>query len=145
MDNNNYPQGMPSYNGNPQPQSSLGFVDAIQKCLSNYANFNGRAGIAEYWWFILFTFIVSAVFSTLATIFAKLTILSYIFFGLSYLASLALLVPTLAVSWRRMHDIGKGGGWFFINFVPLVGTIIWIVMCCKEGERMPNRFGNPVA
>lgn len=145
MDNYNTPQGMPAYNGGQQPYSYMGFGDAVKKCLNNYATFSGRAGRAEYWWFFLFQFVVAAVFTTLLTIFAKIELLTYIIMGLNYLVSLALIVPTLAVAWRRMHDIGKGGGWYFINLIPLVGTIIWIVWCCRKGEPVPNRFGEPVA
>lgn len=60
----------------------------------------------------------------------------------SGVATLAFLVPSLAVSWRRMHDIGKGGGWYFILLIPIVGWILWIVWCCKPSEPCPNRFGD---
>ena len=56
---------------------------------------------------------------------------------------LGLLVPTLAVSVRRLHDIGKGGGWIFINLIPLIGSIWFLVLLIKEGEKVANRFGNP--
>lgn len=145
MESTNAPQGMPPYSGGPQPAPYMGFGDAIQKCLQNYATFSGRAGRAEYWWFLLFTFCISAVFSSLTIIFAKITFLAAILTAMNYLVSFALLIPTLAVSWRRMHDIGKGGGWYFIIYIPLVGTIIWIVWCCRKGEPYLNRFGYPVA
>ncbi|MDE6438618.1 MAG: DUF805 domain-containing protein, partial [Muribaculaceae bacterium] len=95
----------------------------------------GRATRAECWWWELFGVIVGAitgwwgVFGTAGDL-------------LSGLVSLALLLPSLAVCVRRMHDIGKGGGWIFINLIPLVGWIIFIVWCCKPSEPMPNRFGD---
>ena len=106
-------------NVNPQ---NIGFVDAIKVALNKYADFNGRATVAEYWWFFLAYVIASMI----------------PFLG--YVLSLALLVPCLAVSWRRMHDIGKGGGWYFINLIPLVGFIIWIIWAIKPSEPA-NRFG----
>lgn len=130
-----------------QPQNVypyIGFGDAIRICLSKYATFNGRAGRAEYWWWILFTVVVSAVFGVFVALFNG-SFLGTLFLWLNYLVGLALLVPGLAVAWRRMHDIGKGGGWYFINLIPLVGTIVWIVLCCSKGEPVPNRFGAPVA
>ncbi len=112
----------------PDPATSyLGFVEAVKICFNKYADFKGRATRAEYWWWYLFTVLVSLV-------------LGWIPF-LGWAVSVAVLIPTLAVSWRRMHDIGKGGGWWFINLIPLVGWIIWIVWCCQKSEAMPNRFG----
>lgn len=88
---------------------AMTFQEAIKVCLNKYADFTGRASRAEFWWFFLLCFIVG--------LFGYVPYIKY----LAMLANLALLVPTLAVSWRRMHDIGKGGGWWFINFVPLIG------------------------
>lgn len=129
MDNNQ--QGY-----NPNVMSPyIGFGDAIKICFNKYTTFSGRATRAEYWWWFLFQFIVSTVFSWLPAI-------GHVGIIIFYLIVLALLLPSLAVSWRRMHDIGKGGGWYFINFIPLVGNIIWIVWCCKESEPFDNRFGS---
>ena len=109
----------------------LSFVDAIKICFNKYATFQGRASRAEYWWFFLFTFIVSAV-------------TGFISEWLSYAASIALLLPGIAVAVRRLHDTGRAGGWYFLNLVPLVGSIILIIWFLQEGERRPNRFGqNP--
>lgn len=118
------PQGIPP---TPPPTTYIGFGDAIKICFQKYATFSGRATRAEYWWFYLFTFVVSmlCVWSEYLT----------------YAVSIALIIPSLAVSWRRMHDIGKGGGWYFINLIPLVGTILWIIWCCRPSEPYPNRFG----
>lgn len=114
-------------------QRQVTFVEAIKMALQqNYCNFTGRSSRSEYWWFMLFSFIVSAVINMI--------------FGrhgmwIGYIVGLAFLLPTLGLSWRRMHDIGKSGAWWFINFIPLVGTILWIVWCCKESEPHPNQYG----
>lgn len=59
------------------------------------------------------------------------------------LVILGLLVPTLAVSVRRLHDIGKGGGWIFINLIPVIGSIWFLILMIKKGESITNRFGAP--
>ncbi|MDE6135963.1 MAG: DUF805 domain-containing protein [Muribaculaceae bacterium] len=101
----------------------MNFVDSIKACLGKYVDFNGRASRAEFWWFFLFTFIIGLI-----------PVVNFL--------SILLIVPYLAVSWRRMHDIGKGGGWWFINFIPLVGFIWFIVLAAKQGEAGANRFGD---
>lgn len=114
---------------------AISFQDAIRLGFENYCNFKGRASRSEYWYWILFTVIVSAVFRLLG--------LAADFFSIiGGLVSLALLLPSLGLSWRRMHDIGKGGGWFFISLIPLVGWIIFIVWCCQPSEPQANRFGD---
>lgn len=107
--------------------SVVGFVEAIKICFNKYADFSGRASLAEYWWFFLFQFLAGCVFGWIPFI--------------GWAINVAVFIPFLAVSWRRMHDIGKGGGWWFINFIPLVGLIIWIIMAVKPSEPQPNRFG----
>lgn len=111
----------------PQPTlGTVGFGEAIKVCFSKYVDFNGRAPRAEFWWFQLFMFILCCI--------------PFI----NFIAPLVLLLPSLAVTWRRLHDIGKGGGWYFLGLIPLVGAIILLVWYCKEGEPHPNRFGpNP--
>lgn len=60
---------------------------------------------------------------------------------IAYIIPLAFLLPNLAVSVRRMHDIGKGGGWIFISCIPIIGRIWFIVLCCKSSQYGENRFG----
>lgn len=115
------------------------FREAIENVLTNYANFSGRARRSEYWLFSLFTCVVSTVLSVLTTV----TEVGF-FSVLATLFSLAVFIPGLAVTWRRLHDIGKSGAWYFIAFVPLVGAIlllIWLVTDSQSGE---NAYGpNP--
>lgn len=144
---NDFNQQGASYYGaqGQQPQYPyIGFGDAISICFSKYATFSGRAGRAEFWWWMLFNFLVSVVFTTAAGLFNG-SFLGTLFTWFNGAVSIALLIPSLAVAWRRLHDLGKGGGWYFINLIPLVGSIIYIVWCCQRGEQYPNRFGDPVA
>ncbi|CAM5414650.1 DUF805 domain-containing protein [Streptomyces fimicarius] len=104
--------------------------------LKNYAGFSGRARRKEYWMFVLFNFIIGVVLSVIGT--AIDTQIPY------YLYLLAVLVPSLAVLVRRLHDTGRSGWWFFIAFVPLVGFIILIVFLASEGKPETNQHGaNP--
>lgn len=83
----------------------------------NFANFSGRTTVPGYWWASLVNFIVS-------------TVLGYIpYVGTIY--ALAVLIPGIAITVRRLNDAGKHWAWFFINLIPLVGQIIFIVMLCK--------------
>lgn len=86
---------------------------------TNFANFSGRTNVGGYWWAVLGNFIVSFV---LGLIGVEVLISIY---------SLATLIPTLSIAVRRLRDAGKSWGWLFINLVPLVGWIIFIIMLCK--------------
>ena len=111
--------------------------------LGKYAQFKGRAGRSEFWMFYLVYFIIGAVFSILMNLVASISFLYYIILVLQVIIILGLLVPTLAVSVRRLHDIGKGGEWIFLNLIPLIGSIWFLILLIKEGEKVANRFGNP--
>ena len=106
--------------------------------LKNYVNFEGRANRPEFWWFYLFNFIVGLVLSLLALLISRL---ATVFTVISYLYSLAVLIPSLAVGARRLHDIGKSGWWQLIAFIPIVGAIILIIWWAKEGDPNENQYG----
>lgn len=118
------------------------FVEAVKSVFTKYATFSGRARRSEYWYFFLFNCIVSALIGAIgAAIGGESTANS-----LSSIWSLAVFIPTLAVSWRRLHDIGKAGGYWFLNFIPLVGQIILLVWFCKDSQPEDNQYGpNPKA
>ena len=85
----------------------------------NFANFSGRTNVGGYWWACLANFIVSFVIGL-----TGVEVLATVY-------SLAALIPTISIAVRRLRDAGKGWGWLFINLVPLVGWIIFIVLLCK--------------
>ena len=115
------------------------FKEAIVKVLTNYANFSGRASRSEYWFFSLFNFVVAMAFSLLTAV----TEASF-FSVLAALFSLAMFIPSLAVTWRRLHDIGKSGDCYFIALVPLVGAILLLIWLATDSQSGENAYGpNP--
>jgi uncharacterized membrane protein YhaH (DUF805 family) len=104
------------------------FGESIKACFTKYAAFDGRASRSEFWWFALFTFLVSAGTGMVSQ-------------TLSGLFSLAVLLPSLAVGARRLHDIDKSGWWLLMWFVPLIGWLLLLFWAAQEGKE-PNRFGS---
>ena len=115
------------------------FVEALKK----YAVFSGRSRRKEYWYFALFVIIISTVLNIIDGLIgaydrtAGVGLLSSIF-------SLAILIPSIAVTVRRLHDIDRSGWWLLIALVPLVGWIVLLVFSVQEGTPGSNRYGpNP--
>lgn len=114
-------------------------VNAWKKVvLGNYANFSGRAGRGEFWWFVLANAIVGIVLQVLGQA-------SGIFGVLYIVYSLALLVPNLAVGVRRLHDTDKSGWLLLVGLIPCVGFILLIVWFAAAGTAGPNKYGNAPA
>ena len=104
------------------------------KVLKNYVGFQGRAKRKEYWMFVLINCIISTVLALLGS-------QVEIFQLLAGLYSLAVLLPSLAVSIRRLHDTGRSGWWLFISLIPLIGSIILIVFMCQDSRENENQYG----
>jgi uncharacterized membrane protein YhaH (DUF805 family) len=113
--------------------------------LKRYAEFNGRSRRKEYWMFTLYNIVIFLVLYIAGFVTLERTGISMVFFGLAFIYALAILVPNLAVSVRRLHDIDKSGWWILLAFVPVVSLAL-IVLMCLEGTPGDNRFGpNPKA
>jgi hypothetical protein len=112
-------------------------------CLQHYADFTGRARRSEYWYFVLFNFIVSILIGlSLGVIAGLLNVPALVY--LVHLWSLAVFIPSLAVSVRRLHDIGRSGWWLLLSLIPLVGAIILIIWHCTDSQPGANQYGpNP--
>jgi len=103
------------------------------KALKNYVGFNGRARRREYWFFTLFSLLMTIALSILDLIIFNLsseTVLG-MFTG-AY--ALAVFIPTLAVAFRRLHDTGKSGWWSLINLVPGIGTFVFFVLLLLDSQ-----------
>jgi len=154
-----YQQPYGGYEGFNRP---VGFIEAYVAYWKNYANFNDRTSRAGYWWVVLMNFIISLVLSIISTVaalgifatamgnpYAATDPLAWLSFGgitaISIIStgwSLVNLVPGLAISVRRLHDVGRSWPWILINLIPVVGTIIYIVFVATAQKHPPeNQFG----
>lgn len=107
------------------------------KVIRNYAVFTGRARRKEYWMFVLFNYIFTIAAFILDIVFRWGPIFLVLY-------SLFVLVPSLAVGARRMHDQGKSGWWLLISLVPLIGGIWLLVLLCTDSQPGANQYGpNP--
>ncbi|MEU3253632.1 DUF805 domain-containing protein [Streptomyces sp. NPDC006997] len=108
------------------------FIAALKK----YAEFSGRARRKEYWMFVLFSSLIYVVLMGVGLA-ADLTWLPVVF-------GAAMLVPSLSVGVRRLHDTGRSGWWLLIGAVPFVGGVVLLVFACLDGQPGVNKYGpNP--
>ncbi len=139
------------------------FQESVKTVLSKkYATFSGRASRSEYWWYSLFCFIVAmvciaaglalgALFGGAAAMQGGDSVLDHgvAGFGIGFLIgylillifALATLVPSIAVTVRRLHDSGRSGWWYLLSFVPYVGGIVLFIFMLLEGQPGENKYG----
>lgn len=123
-------------------------MDQMLQPLRKYADFNGRARRSEYWLFFLFLFIVQILARLLSWFVggdlerapfgspaSAIIALAYIGF------CLYILVPALAVSFRRLHDTGRTAWWLLLGLIPIVGQIVLLIFTVLDGTPGDNRFG----
>ena len=103
-------------------------AQSISSVFGQYLGFSGRACRSEYWWFLLFQFIVEII------LLIAFPILYVIFF-------LGTILPYLAVAVRRLHDTGRSGWWMLIGLVPFIGGVFLLVFFVSEGEWGDNKYG----
>jgi len=140
----------PSFDGPPPPDLGL-FAYFLRATTDDYATFLGRARRKEFWGFALFYLVfwllgaaiagLGVANSTFAGSDANLSPLFFIGGGLIALYGLGTLVPGLAVTTRRLHDIGWSGWWQLLHILPLVGSLVLLGLMLLPGEPEPNRFG----
>lgn len=110
----------------------MSFTEAISSCFRQYVGFNGRAPRSEFWYFQLFAVLLGIGAPILDPT-----------GGVGALISLALLLPSLAVAARRLHDTNRSGWWILIALIPLIGIIVLIVWWASRGDPHANRYGPP--
>ena len=117
------------------------YLEALKK----YAVFGGRSRRKEYWYFVLFSVIVSLVLSAIDALLGTLSSSTNVGL-LGGIYGLAIIIPSIAVSVRRLHDIDRTGWWVLISLVPVIGAIVLLVFAVLDGTPGENRFGpNPKA
>lgn len=114
------------------------FAQAVASCFHNYWNFLGRARRSEYWWWTLFSLLASLLAGILDFVTAGP---DGFLFGLADF--LFLTVPYVSVATRRLHDVGRSGWWQLLPLT-ILGIVPYFYWCCREGDKEPNQYGDPV-
>ncbi|MEJ6950107.1 DUF805 domain-containing protein [Natronospora cellulosivora (SeqCode)] len=105
------------------------------KVIKNYAEFSGRARRTEYWMFFLFDMIFTFIASILDTIvFGAPSVFLFLY-------TLFTIIPFLAVTVRRLHDTNRSGWYYFVQLIPFIGVIWYLILLCLEGTNGPNSYG----
>ncbi|MDA7488483.1 DUF805 domain-containing protein [Candidatus Pelagibacter ubique] len=119
----------------------MDFQTSIKTCFNKYAIFSGRASRSEFWFFVLFGLlggIIAAIIDTM--------ILGYsaeVNGPINLIFSVALILPSISVAARRLHDLDKSGWWQLLWFT-IIGGILIIIWHATEGENKKNKFGPPI-
>ncbi|MFT3901471.1 MAG: DUF805 domain-containing protein [Gordonia sp. (in: high G+C Gram-positive bacteria)] len=135
------------------PDYDIGLVAAVKRGFQKFATFSGRASRREFWWWTLGIALVTAV------LYVPLLILVlnnpddptsgsagpvvFILAALLFVFLIATIIPSLAITVRRLHDAGFSGWYFFLHFIPLIGSLIVVALCFQATSPQAARFGPP--
>lgn len=120
----------------------MGFGQAISHNLSNMTNFSGRASRSEFWWWILALWILQVIVSL---IFGGYRMDNGFLGFIGWIVSIILVLATIAVGCRRLHDTGKSGWLQLLYLIPCIGPIILIIFWVQAGTPGDNQYGAPTA
>ncbi len=138
----------PSFNFNQKPRFSSLLVQLFYEFWGNYANFRGRTARADFWLTNVFLSLVSFLYFipvvALPLLGCDSTAVTVISFAAAIVFGLAIVVPALSITVRRLHDVGKSGWWIFISAVPFVGSIILFIFLVLAGQEFENKWGAPI-
>jgi uncharacterized membrane protein YhaH (DUF805 family) len=121
----------------------------MRRFFVKYATFRGRASRSEFWWWILTAVVATTVLRTLSDLgtggrdgldMLRPVVVDDPWSGILAVLQLAVFVPSLAVSWRRLHDIDRSGAWSFFFLVPLAGPIVYVIMTASRPRPEGARF-----
>ena len=117
----NQPQyNQPQYYPYPQPEPMMPFWTAVKTCFKKYFDFTGRARRSEYWWFVLFTCVVSMVCSFIDGMLKVAIDIEFV----NIVVCALLFIPGMTVGFRRLHDIGRSGWWSGLSYILLAISIL---------------------
>ena len=121
----------------------MGFGEAVRTCWKKYGDFDGRAARAEFWWWVLFVAVVQTLASVVLglglALFQNSGFLQWLLVLIFMVIVLAFILPSIAVSVRRLHDRDLSGWWYLLGFVPF-GSLVLFVWYVLPGTKGPNRF-----
>jgi len=113
----------------------MNFGESISTCMGKYATFSGRASRSEYWWFYLFTILMSWGSTIVAGALGNSMV------GiLPTIISLVFLIPAIAAGSRRLHDIGKSGWWQLLLIIPIIGWILIIIWFATDTKSEGDKY-----
>ena len=112
------------------------FTQSVKTCFSKFFNYQGRAKRSEYWYFVLFTWIISFVAGFLEGIFLAN---NYSYGSISNFLTLILIIPTINVATRRLHDVNRSG-WWQLLYLTIIGGFVILYWTVKKGIDESNRF-----
>ena len=119
-------------------ERQVGFVESLSLFFKNYLNFSGRSGPSAYWWYLLWSLIFTILFALIDSL--ALDISAEDLFSLSSAFALITLIPSISLSFRRLHDIDKSGWWLLISLT-IIGIPVLIYWAIKAGDRQENSYG----
>lgn len=120
----------------------MGFFEAVGVSFRKYATFSGRARRSEFWWWQLLCVLLNVspfILAVLGYLAAPSAVDWLVWVG--YAINAAILIPDMAITCRRLHDIERSGWWQVLFLVPIVGWVLFVWWCVKPGDAGPNRFG----
>ena len=119
----------------------MDFQTSIKTCFSKYADFSGRALRSEFWFFCLFGFLAGIITTIMDIMILGYSVESY--GPLNLIFSVAIFIPSIAVTARRLHDVNKSGWWQLIELT-IIGILLILIWNATEGEKKKNIYGPPI-
>lgn len=123
----------------------MDMMDAVRLFFKRYTDFQGRSRRSEYWWPQLFFILVYIALIVVIGVASILGSVGQILAGIASLAyfvfALAVLIPSLAVVFRRLHDLDKSAWWILIGIIPLIGSLVLLYWFCQPGTAGSNQYG----
>ena len=119
----------------------MDFQTSVKTCFKKYADFSGRALRSEFWWFVLFSLLGGIVTTIIDVMILGYSIESY--GPANIIFTVVLILPGIAVTARRLHDVNRSGWWQLIYFT-IIGILLILVWNITEGEKKKNIYGPPI-
>lgn len=125
-------------NSNVPIERRVGFTESLVLFFKNYLNFSGRSGPSAYWWYMLWSLVFLIPLGLIDSLLLRIT--SEKLFSLRNLFGWVTLIPGLALSFRRLHDINKSAWWLLVLFT-VIGFFVLIYWATVAGDRQENNYG----